>query len=120
MSIAVDERRTVECFGNQLMEVPDDIRMLDEWEELQEGDCVFRILSPTAGDERLVWNQHSIPEINAAKQTFNELLARGMVPYKVGTDGRPSAKVMDSFDPHEGEVVFTEVVFVPRPALTKG
>lgn len=96
------------------------LRRLDFGEVAPAGPNVrtFRVLTEDAGDERLVWDANSGNEINDAEAEFNQLVARGMTPYCVGTDGRRSAQPMLEFDPAAQEVIFVPTA-VPR-ALVGG
>jgi len=94
-------------------EVPDNLTILEE--EDVPADCgIFRIMTEE-GDTRIVWNKFSIAEINDAQKAFQELIAKGMMPYKVGVDGKPSSEEMKEFDP-----TAEEVVFLPMPMLAGG
>jgi hypothetical protein len=86
--------------------VPDELRVLEKG-ELPPADCgVFRILSSKDGDKRIVWNNKSIREINAAKEMFINLIKEGLTPYKVGVGGKATSEVMKEFDPSASEVIF--------------
>lgn len=97
--------RTVQGFTHNEIPIPDELRILGDFQDPDPTDCVFRVLSQKDGDKRVVWNRNSIPEINAAKQMFASLIAEGMVPYRVGAGGL-AADVMDEFDPSAQEVIF--------------
>lgn len=126
-----DLNRTIDCFAKQTYVVPEELRILAE--EDVDGDFMelcakaaeglpaldyssfsslfgmFRILSQKDGDRRVVWCRRVIKEIKAAKKMFMDLLSKGMVPYKVGVDGKASVEVMDEFDPCAEEVIFMPV-----------
>lgn len=124
--------RIVDCFGKETYEIPPELRVLDEEKDgdfmelcakVAEGmapidygrlSC-FRIMSQTDGDKRVVWCRRVIAEIKAAKQMFLDLISKGMVPYKVGTDGKASATEMKEFDP-----IAEEVIFMPVKAIAGG
>jgi hypothetical protein len=76
---------------------------------------IFRIMTPKDGDKRVVWCRKVIEEIKAAKKMFMDLVTSGMVPYRVGVDGKASANVMDEFDP-----LAEEVIFMPVQAIRGG
>jgi hypothetical protein len=84
-------------------------------QQVPAGYGCFRILTAEDGDKRFAWNTRSIAEISEARQFFNECVAEGLVPYKVGVGGDPSAEQMQTFDPHAGEVIFR-----PADALVAG
>lgn len=79
-------------------------------QELEDGcdrgsSCVFRILTVEDGDKRIVWNANRLIEIRDAAKLFNDCVAAGMVPYRIGKDGKP-AGTMNEFDPTAEEVLF--------------
>ena len=115
------ESRTIECFARQEYEVPTELLIADDGYERKEGDFFFRILNQKDGDKRIVWSKRSIPEIQAAKKMFNDLIAKGMIPYRVDiSTGKKTAEVMRQFDPGAEEVVMSDVVFVPQPMIAGG
>ncbi len=70
---------------------------------------------PDDGDKRVIWNCRVIQEIRAAKDMFLNLIKQGMMPFKVGRDGKRSSERMEEFDP-----VAEEVIFIPMPAVVGG
>jgi hypothetical protein len=84
------------------------------WMQAQDAGQ-FRIMTAKDGDKRVVWCRNVIAEIAAAKQMFLDLISKGMIPYKVGVDGRSTAEVMKEFDP-----VAEEVIFMPVQAIAGG
>lgn len=92
--------------GRQSVNIPDELTILEDGETPQPYQVCWRFLSQKDGDKRVVWDAHSIPEINAAKTMFQELVAQGMTPYRVGAGGQASPQVMDEFDPTAEEVIF--------------
>ena len=114
MSTAVTDR-VLECFAHKKVVVPDGLILpADNW-NIQPGQSVFRVITPTDGDKRVVWNRGSIPDINAARKMFTDLVTAGMVPYRVGAGGQASSTVMDKFDP-----AAEEVIFMPMKAIAGG
>ena len=79
---------------------------------------IFRIINQVDGDKRIVWSKMSLAEVREAKVKFNELVEQGMVPYRVGVDGK-RAEVMKEFDPAAEDMIF-DVIFAPIPALAGG
>ena len=79
------------------------------------GYGMFRIMNPKDGDKRVVWNNDSLGEIQAAKQMFDDLKHEGLQPYKVGKGAKPTSEVMEEFDP-----MAEEVVFLPKHTLLAG
>ncbi len=123
--VPVEEpNRTIDCFAKQTYDVPFDLHVLSgdftpeeaasiagslEIEAAAEDFGCFRIMSQKDGDKRVVWCRRVIAEIKSAKKMFMDLLSKGMVPYKVGVDGKASAEVMSEFDPTAEEVIFMPV-----------
>lgn len=81
----------------------------------REGCGVIRVMTPQDGDARVVWNSNSLGEIEEAKNMFNKLIAEGLVPYRVGVNGKATAEVMAEFD-HYAE----EIIFLPIPLVVGG
>ena len=121
MTTAVADK--VKCFGNMYVEIPKEIRHdilsdveLDEMYGAMASDMrTFRIMTPDDGDKRVIWNCRVIQEIRAAKDMFLNLIKQGMMPFKVGRDGKRSSERMEEFDP-----VAEEVIFIPMPAVVGG
>jgi len=88
------------------IEVPGGLSVLSDDLQPEKWQGCFRLLSQEDGDKRIVWRKESLAEINAAKQMFNDLVRQGMVPHRVGSDGRQSNEVMKEFDPTAEEVIF--------------
>lgn len=111
--------RTIEIaelrIGNQpgnlscKLTIPDSLQLLPDGENPRPGQRCFRFMTPKDGDKRIVWDCHDIDQINEAKRMFDDAIEQGLVPYKVGTDGRASSEVMDEFDPEAEEVIFLPV-----------
>lgn len=80
------------------------------------GHGQFRVLTEDAGDERFAWDAGDFAQIAEAKRFFNQMLARGMVPYRVGERGAKTNEVMTEFDPLAEEVVFLPTS-VPRAVV---
>lgn len=130
-----DLNRTIDCFAKQTYDIPPELMVLSHtgaepelhFAELEgvarslaieaqaEDFGCFRILSQKDGDKRVVWCRRVVAQINAAKEMFMELLGKGMVPYRVGIDGRATSDVMREFDP-----LAEEVVFMPVRAISGG
>jgi hypothetical protein len=113
----VPKERVIDCFAKQTYEVPDDLAVLGPDAKPPEDADIgcFRILSQKDGDKRVVWCRKVIAEIKAAKKMFMDLLSKGMVPYKVGIDGKATAEEMKEFDP-----TAEEVIFMPLRAIAGG
>lgn len=94
------------------LEIPGTLRVLADGERPAPGQGCMRIPSPARGDDRVVWDETDFAQIADAKRIFDNLLMKGLTPYRVGTDGRASAEVMDEFDPMAGEVIFAPLALV--------
>lgn len=118
IEVAEQTERTIDCFAKNIYEVPEVLRVLGPLstsEEITEDMGCFRILSPKDGDKRVVWCRKVLAEIKAAKQMFMDLLHLGMIPYKVGVDGKATSEEMQKFDP-----TAEEVIFMPLKAIRGG
>jgi len=115
--------RIVDCFAKNTYEVPKILKIIgtnmpvpspDSFDSKNVYGC-FRILSQKDGDKRVVWNRMVMAEIKAAKKMFMDLLKQGMVPYKVGVDGKAMVEEMQEFD-----ATAEEVIFMPVKAVSGG
>lgn len=109
MSAAIEaeqELRQVKCFTNNVVQIPEELDVLSGVEQPEVGKVCWRIMTKEDGDKRVVWDAHSIPQIAEAKKLFDNLVAEGMQPYRVGTNGERTAEVMKEFDPSAEEVIF--------------
>jgi hypothetical protein len=70
---------------------------------------IFRILNSKDGDKRVVWNSLSLAEIQDAKRMFDDLVAKGLVPYRVDESARRTPEVMSVFDPAAEEILFAPI-----------
>jgi hypothetical protein len=89
--------------------IPDTLRILKDGETPKKGQHIFRILTAKDGDKRVVWDSRDINQIEDAKAMFDECVAKGLVPYWVGTNGRATSEVMDEFDSECGEIIFLPI-----------
>lgn len=95
------------------IEIPDGLQVLDDHgQESPKGYGSMRVLTVKDGDKRIVWNARSFAQIQEAKEMFDACVAQGLVPYKVGVNGKASSEVMDEFDPYAEEVIFLPVSMV--------
>lgn len=97
------------------VEVPSEIKFLEDGDQVPKGHCCIRILHPNKGDERLTWDSTVLLELQQAKKLFIDLVKKGLTPYRVGLNGQSTAEVMDEFDPHA-----EEVIFMPTATLVAG
>ena len=98
--------------NNKTLEVPPELQILEDGQDVPEHHHCFRILNTKSGDDRLVWDSRSLREVQAAKKSFVKLIKSGMTPYKVGVGGSASSEVMDEFDPRAEEVIFMDTALV--------
>jgi len=94
------------------IQIPANLGILKEGEKPPPRHGVFRIMTIRDGDKRVTWDTDDLFQIAEAERMFMELVEQGLVPYRVGVDGRASAEVMDKFDPNAGEVIFLPVAAV--------
>ena len=97
------------------VDVPEGLTVLRPEEQPAQGVHCFRVLTVVDGDKRISWDSSSLKEIKTAEGLFNDLVKEGLVPYRVGTDGKASAKKLDAFDPFA-----EEVIFVPSKVVVGG
>jgi len=103
------------------VEIPPGLRILEDREKVPKGFSSISIINPEDGDKRLVWNSNNITEIQQAKDLFDELVEKGMVPYCIGPDGG-KAEPMTTFDPFAEEALMAdkEILLTPQKALAGG
>lgn len=95
------------------IKIPDSLGLLSTpKDKAPEGFGCFRIMTPTDGDKRVVWDSRDFAQISEAKAMFDELVVQGLVPYCVGLNGRASSEVMTEFDPYAEEIIFLPVAMV--------
>lgn len=89
--------------------IPGLLKVLKDGEKVNAFHHMFRVMTPKDGDKRIVWDSRVLEQINEAKEMFDECISKGLVPYRVGTDGKQSSEVMDEFDPDAEEVIFLPI-----------
>jgi methylmalonyl-CoA mutase cobalamin-binding subunit len=102
------------CLATVQVAIPEPLRVLDGVVP-PPNHGVFQILNPNDGDKRVVWDSGSLAEIQAAKKMFDDLVAEGLEPYRVGVGGKATAKKMEEFDP-----MAEQVIFLPGKKLAVG
>ena len=95
--------------ASAVIDVPKTLRVLADNEKPAKGWGCFRVMTAQDGDKRVVWDARDLDQIEEAKEMFDQLVQEGLVPYKVGIDGKATADVMDEFDPDAEEVIFLPV-----------
>ena len=70
------------------IEIPYTLLVTSDNVKPRKGYGIFRILNPKDGDKRVVWNSDVLAEIRDAKKMFDDLVASGLVPYRVGDRGQ--------------------------------
>jgi hypothetical protein len=60
---------------------------------------VLQILHPKHGDLRHEWSPDRPEEVELARKTFNEALAKGMMIYKMDEHGEKTGVQIREFDP---------------------
>jgi hypothetical protein len=77
-------------------------------------DLIFRVLSDN-GDDRLVWDRRNQKEVDEAKASFEDYMAKGYKAYVCRRDGKKGSK-LESFDALLQEVIMEkgQVVMVPK------
>jgi hypothetical protein len=92
----------------ETINIPKSLHRLKD-NECANGRHVFRILTPKDGDVRVVWDARDLGQIQDAKVMFDDCIAKGLVPYRVGVDGKATSDVMDEFDPNSEEIIFLPI-----------
>ncbi len=115
MTTAIEDR-IIEVGGRgkitAQIKVPDGLALLPDGEKPRKGFGVFRVMSPKDGDKRVVWDCRDLDQIEDAKEMFDDCVAQGLVPYRVGINGNATSDVMDEFDPYAEEVLFLPIQLV--------
>jgi len=96
------------------IDIPDELDIPEGDVQASEQVGVFRVLTPKDGDKRITWDRMRMASINAARDMFNACIGEGLVPYRIGADGKKS-EIMREFDPYA-----QEVIFIPQPAVIGG
>jgi len=60
---------------------------------------VLQILHPKHGDLKHEWSENRPEEVELARKTFNEAIAKGMLVYKMDEHGEKVGEVIRTFDP---------------------
>lgn len=92
--------------------IPNGLKILKDKEAVNKWERCFRFLTAKDGDKRVVWDSRDMDQIEEAKAMFDDAVAKGLVPYRVGLDGKASSEVMDEFDPEAEEVIFLPIAQV--------
>lgn len=95
--------------GNLREKVLTSLRALATGHNKRKVEHQFRILNSKDGDKRVIWDSLNLEEIRDAHKFFNELVDKGMVPYKVDPKGKKTAEVMREFDPTAEEILFAPI-----------
>jgi hypothetical protein len=93
------------CKLREDVEIPSGLQILEDGPIPAHHHC-FSIIDPDKGDERLTWDNRSLPSIADAKKAFVNLVLAGLKPFKVGLNGIATSDAMSEFDPLAEEVIF--------------
>ena len=85
----------------------------------KEGGITWTILNKE-GDRKIIWHPNSFTDIREAKEVFDQLIAKGMVPYYCDDKGQPTGEIMTEFDPSTGIVSFNDVIWTPKKLAVGG
>jgi len=91
------------------IEVPSELKELTDLAQLPPNHRMFRILTRTDGDKRFTWDSMVLDEIRAAKKFFDDMVGKGMVPFRVDAKGKKTTEAMREFDPTAEEVIFAPI-----------
>ena len=72
---------------NARIEIPPELTVLED-DVAPPGHGMFRIMTAKDGDKRVVWNSAVLQDIAAARKMFMDCVRQGLVPYRVGVDGK--------------------------------
>lgn len=123
MSVTVDREINVTVMSaggrptklSAAVALPETLSILPDGVQRKQNQHLFRILTQKDGDKRVVWDSTSFQEIRDAKGMFDDLVSKGLVPYRVGEQGENTNETMPEFDPSA-----EEIIFLPIPALVGG
>lgn len=123
MSVTVDREINVTVMSaggrptnlSAAVTLPETLSILPDGVQRKQNQHLFRILTQKDGDKRVVWDSTSFQEIRDAKSMFDDLVGKGLVPYRVGEQGENTNEPMVEFDP-----AAEEIIFLPIPALVGG
>lgn len=73
------------------------------------GKSVMRVMDPTAGDLKVVWDADDEDETAVAADTFRKMRSKGFTAYSVGRKGK-KAEVITVFDPDAEAIILTPAV----------
>lgn len=93
------------------LDIPDSLDVPENFKPTPGLGC-FRFMTPKDGDKRVVWDSRDFAQISDAKIMFDQAVLQGLVPYRVGVNGRASSDVMAEFDPYAEEIIFLPVSMV--------
>jgi hypothetical protein len=95
--------------SNILDNIKTSLKVLKDGEKANKWERTYRFLTSKDGDKRIVWDCRDMDQIEDAKVMFDESVAKGLVPYRVGTNGKATSEVMDEFDAEAEEVIFLPI-----------
>jgi hypothetical protein len=66
--------------------------------------CEMAVMTPEAGDLRIIWDSDRAEEVAHAKKTFDEFKSKGYLAYKVSKGGE-RGEVMNHFEKEAEKVI---------------
>lgn len=98
------------------IKIPDGLGLLEKpTDKPAKGFGCLRVLTEKEGDKRITWDSNDFSQIQEAKELFDQCIAEGLVPYRVGPDGKVTDEPIVEFDPY-----FEEVVMIPLSMVAGG
>lgn len=95
------------------IKIGDNLGLLDNpTDKPAKGFGCFRVLTEKDGDKRITWDSNDFTQIQEAKELFDQCVAEGLVPYRVGTDGRVTDEPIVEFDPYLEEIIMVPIAQV--------
>jgi len=102
--------------SNIEVKLENNLRILEDKQNVPKGHGLFRILHQDFGDKRLIWDVSDFSQIAEARQIFKDLIAEGFVPYIIDKiTGEPTNMPMANFDPMAEEVFMEEREIIMSP-----
>lgn len=117
MSTVVDRTIEISMLGHSNLavkiDIPASLEIMDNPSDTPRKGCgAMRVMTPKDGDKRVVWDSFSLGQIRDAKAMFDDCVAKGLLPHRVGIDGKQTAEIMTEFDPTAEEIIFVPVALV--------
>lgn len=74
--------------------------------EVETGDSFMAVMG-TAGDTKIIWNKDNPDEVENARRTFNDLLSKNYLAFKVRDSDSKEGEQIREFDPNIGRMILS-------------